>query len=229
MRGVFEDEEFERGRQRHETELTLSSGTLLAIFFGLVLLCGVFFGLGFAVGRYGPGEPAATGQKGDGATPPVLATGTGRPKPSAIPQSNPEPQRAVVSVPVTETPAPAAAPATQTPEPASAQSVQTYPSHPAVKPALPPEQPAQPPARTLQVVPSVAPALAVMVQIAAVSHQEDAEVLVSALRRRGYAVTVRRLPSDNLLHVQIGPFANHHDAYVTQQKLLGDGYNAIVE
>jgi cell division septation protein DedD len=68
-----------------------------------------------------------------------------------------------------------------------------------------------------------------MVQIAAVSHQEDAQVLVSALRKRGYAVTVRRLPSDSLLHVQVGPFANHNEAYAMRQKLLSDGYNAIVQ
>ena len=46
-----------------------------------------------------------------------------------------------------------------------------------------------------------------MVQIAAVSNQEDADVLISALRKRGYAVTVRRDPADNLIHVRIGPFA----------------------
>jgi cell division septation protein DedD len=68
-----------------------------------------------------------------------------------------------------------------------------------------------------------------MVQVAAVSHQEDAEVLVSALRKRGYAVSVRRQPSDSLLHVQIGPFTNHNDAYIMRQKLLSDGYNAIVQ
>ncbi len=35
---------------------------------------------------------------------------------------------------------------------------------------------------------------AFMVQIAAVSHQEDADVLVGALRRRGYAVAAHRDP-----------------------------------
>jgi cell division septation protein DedD len=68
-----------------------------------------------------------------------------------------------------------------------------------------------------------------MVQIAAVSDQEDADVLGAALRRRGYAVIVRRQPSDSLIHVQIGPFANRNDAYATRQKLLNDGYNAILQ
>ena len=68
-----------------------------------------------------------------------------------------------------------------------------------------------------------------MVQIAAVSHPGDAEVLVSALRRRGYAVAVYRDPVDTLMHVQVGPFASRNDAAAMRQKLLNDGYNAIVQ
>jgi cell division septation protein DedD len=68
-----------------------------------------------------------------------------------------------------------------------------------------------------------------MVQIAAVSHPEDADVLVSALRKHGYAVAVHRDPADALIHVQVGPFASRTDAAAMRQKLLNDGYNAIVQ
>jgi cell division septation protein DedD len=68
-----------------------------------------------------------------------------------------------------------------------------------------------------------------MVQIAAVSHQEDAEVLVNALRKRGYAVSVSHDAADSLLHVRVGPFANLGEADKWRQKLLNDGYNAIVQ
>src|SRR6202020_1886428 len=47
-----------------------------------------------------------------------------------------------------------------------------------------------------------------MVQIAAVARREDADVLVAALRQRGYGVVVRSEPQDKLLHVQVGPFAD---------------------
>lgn len=67
-----------------------------------------------------------------------------------------------------------------------------------------------------------------MVQIAAVSHAEDANVLMGALRKRGYAVVARRDFGDNLIHVQVGPFANRSDAIAMSQKLLSDGYNAQV-
>jgi len=68
-----------------------------------------------------------------------------------------------------------------------------------------------------------------MVQIAAVSHADDAEVLVNALRRRGYSVTARRDNGDTLIHVQTGPFISRNDANAMRQRLLNDGYNAIVQ
>ncbi len=68
-----------------------------------------------------------------------------------------------------------------------------------------------------------------MVQVAAVSHAEDAGVLVGALRKRGYAASAQREPSDGLIHVRIGPFATHDEAYRMCARLLDDGYNAIVQ
>jgi cell division septation protein DedD len=70
--------------------------------------------------------------------------------------------------------------------------------------------------------------LVLMVQIVTVSRQEDADVLVSALRKHGYTASARRDPADNKLHVQIGPFSNQNDAKAMSKKLLHDGYNAIV-
>ena len=78
-------------------------------------------------------------------------------------------------------------------------------------------------------MPAITKAQGWMVQIAAVSHAEDAEVLVNALRKRGYSVTARRDAGDSLIHVQTGPFINRNDANAMRQKLLNDGYNAIVQ
>ena len=69
----------------------------------------------------------------------------------------------------------------------------------------------------------------IMVQIAAVSQPEDADVLMSALRKHGYAVGARREPLDGLIHVRIGPFKSRDEAEKWRQKLLSDGYNAIVQ
>jgi cell division septation protein DedD len=78
-------------------------------------------------------------------------------------------------------------------------------------------------------MPPVSPNGTTMVQIAAVSHQEDADTLIAALKKKGYSVFIRNEPQDHLLHVQVGPFATRKDADTMRQHLLADGYNAIVK
>lgn len=232
MRGGFEEEDFDRGRQRRDTELTLGSTTLLGIFFGMVLLCGLFFALGFAVGRYGPSDsPLVSRQAATAPSSAIVASA--KAKPSATGQIAPQPQPAAVSVPVVPSsvqPGPAA-PGTPFSAQAGVVSAPASPyGQPQVKPALPtaqypaPAPAAQPPA----LGPAPGPAAGLMVQIAAVMRPEDAEVLVEALRKRGYPVSVRRLPTDSLIHVQIGPFNSQNQANRWKQKLLNDGYNAIL-
>ena len=68
-----------------------------------------------------------------------------------------------------------------------------------------------------------------VVQVAAVSHQEDANMLLAALKKKGYSVSIRQEPQDKLLHLQLGPFASKKEADAMRQRLLADGYNAIVK
>ena len=68
-----------------------------------------------------------------------------------------------------------------------------------------------------------------MVQVAAVSHREDADLLVGALKARGYTVSARPTAGDNFIHVQVGPFSNKKDAEAMRQRLLSDGYNALLK
>jgi cell division septation protein DedD len=75
----------------------------------------------------------------------------------------------------------------------------------------------------------IAAPLALMVQIATLAHEGDADVLVDALRRRGYAVAAHRDLADGMVHVRVGPFASRDVANQWKQKLLNDGYNAVVE
>jgi len=231
MHGFFsKKEEPPPAESRQDTELTLGPAMLLGLLLGLVLLCSLCFGLGYRMGSHSAQDSPAAGQQ-PGAPASSLAASS-RSKPSATAQNIPQapPQRAMVSVP----PASGTNPAgnSQSPGPGSASG--GNPNQWTVKPALPPTATAPAavsgqPAPALKVQPATAPALALMVQIAAVSHQEDAEVLVSALRKRGYAVTVRRDLSDSLIHVQIGPFTSREEANNWRQKLLNDGYNAIVQ
>lgn len=67
------------------------------------------------------------------------------------------------------------------------------------------------------------------VQVAAVTHREDAELLLGALRRRGYQGAIRQAGDDKLLHVQLGPFPTKKEAEALKQRLTADGYNPILK
>jgi len=67
MRGYFDSEELdgeeprEPGHERRrDTELTLGWGALVGSVFGLILVCGLSFWLGYAVGHHGSARTPAT-------------------------------------------------------------------------------------------------------------------------------------------------------------------------
>jgi DedD protein len=233
MRGAFDEEDPKPVKPRRDTEVTLGSGALLTIFLGLALLCVFCFGLGYVVGHRSSAPAAALPVPSQ----PVEA-GNAIAKPSATEQ--PDQDQSPDGDDSGQTADGAASAANPAPDaqvvPAAAMA-NGEPGQPSVHPALasaPAPGPSAPAPPLASVQPAVAqgpaaPAGSLMVQIAAVSHPEDAEVLTDALRKRGYAVTARRDPADNLIHVRIGPFATLAEANSWRMKLLSDGYNAIVQ
>ncbi|HWG20720.1 MAG TPA: SPOR domain-containing protein [Terracidiphilus sp.] len=220
---AFEPED--EGRDR---EVTLGPAMLVGLAVGLCALCGVFFIWGYSVGHGSPAAPLSD-PAASGASAAQLLGGQSKP---AASQNSFEPHKDASLAAAADGSAagtsPEAAPVTAS-YPASGSATASSASPSVVQTALP----AQPMgAQTVsggQVQPAMPQGSAWMVQIAAVSHPEDAEVLVGALRKRGYAVSIRHDPLDNLMHVQVGPFATHTDAAQMRQRLLGDGYNAIIE
>jgi cell division septation protein DedD len=185
-----------RVEETNDTEITLGTGKMLALFFGLVILCAIFFGMGYSMGR----NSAKTG--------PELLPSPSDARPSAVNQA--------VS-------APAAGAKTQEPEPAQTSSPLDNTSASSVnatQPAAAPDQAnPQPPASGTGYV----------VQVAAVTKQEDAEALVEAFKARQYQALIANQPSDKLFHVQVGPFTDIKDAEVMRAKLVSDGYNPILK
>ncbi len=229
MRGVFDDEEQAPVQQRRDKELTLGTWTLLALFLGLVLICGLCFGLGYAVGHRGSQETAeATQTPGETPTSPEADGSRSKPSASAAGAAEPASGAAADLSASAETDG-ASDPSAQN-SAASGGSAQA--NQPVVRPALPGTAIQT---QGQQQTGAAAPAMgqgapgALMVQIAAVSNPEDGNVLVNALRRRGYSVTARRDMPDGLIHVRIGPFNSRDVAEKWRQKLLSDGYNAIVQ
>jgi cell division protein FtsN len=192
-------------------ELTLTTGTVLGIFFGLTLLCALFFGFGYNMGSKSHQAPIATTT-----TSPTNTTDFSTFKPSpGTPASAPAPK------PADTTTTPPASTTTATPP---APIVRTPATIPATTPTTHPAETAPP-----RTVPANETGITFTVQVAAVSHQEDADLLVAALKRKGYSVNARTEPQDKLIHIQIGPFSSKHDADAMRQRLQGDGYNAIVK
>ena len=200
--------------ERRDRELTLGPVTLTVLGFGLFALCGLCFVFGYAVGHRNAETSTAISVPPPTFVQPVSA------------QAKPAAGQSGAQQASADTRDPSANPETST---GAAAGVDADPSaSSASSPAAPAAQAALVPASETTAPPAAGQGN-IMVQIAAVSHPEDADVLVGALRKRGYAVNSRRDPADGLLHVQIGPFANRSDAYAMRQKLLNDGYNAMVQ
>jgi cell division septation protein DedD len=213
MSRLLDDDQELEPQQR---ELTLSTGAILAIFLGLVLLCAVFFGFGYNLGRKSttPADAPAIPAASDNGP---AATGN-----STFNNFKPSPAspRSVAPVPATSSPA-LSKTATVDTAPAPPRASQPAPT-PAAPPAAKPTSPA---------LPAATPAGAFVVQIAAISsaHKDDADLLANALHNKGYDVAERTTPQDKLIHIQVGPFATKADAEAMRERLIIDGYNAIVK
>jgi cell division septation protein DedD len=204
-----------------EREISLGAPAILGIFFALALLCAIFFGFGYTMGR-----KSAQAANADTAAANADTSSNGSSKPAAGSLANQPAESA--AQPVTDN---SAAPAVVQTEPAT--PVPTTPpatqknAATAADGMIVGDRPPQPATSNQQ--PAASPSGTIMVQIAAVSSQDVADILLASLQKKGYSVSVRHEPQDKLLHVQIGPFATRPEAVAMQQRVLADGFNAIVK
>ena len=255
MRSLFDEND--REEPKSDADLTLGIGSLLSIFFGVVLICGIFFGFGYSMGRRNARTtvaPAAT------VPPQTLAATSPLPENelSGAPLKPVEPESGAAFPPEDKNPAPntnsadtkapassstQAPPAAKHPAPAAAPpkaahvvesattdtSLNAVPSTHQTPSAPKPHAGVMAPLTQAPGDATILPGQPIMVQIAAVSRQEDAEVLAGALRKRGFNPTVRPGNGDKFFHVQVGPFTDKTQAETIKQHLLADGYNAIMK
>jgi DedD protein len=199
-----------------DTEITLGTGKLLVLFFGLVGVCALFFALGYSLGR--KSEPTIT--TASAALTPTPTSSTGKSSSGSAPappmtfyksveqkDANPELTPAADS----KTDAKTDPKADSTTTPASGTANQTAANN-AADPAT--------------ALPSAA---AYFVQVAAVSKQEDADALVDALKKKQYPAFVAPIAADKLCHVQVGPFSDFKEAEAMRARLIADGYSPILK
>src|SRR5882724_6977530 len=156
-----------------DPEIIVSTGKMVGLFVALVVVCALFFGFGYSMGR------GATVSATGGSSPAVVVLG----------------QRVAAK-------APALSESSMVAQPASEEATEQH---------------------------TIAGGQ-YFLQVAAVTKQEDADALVSALKKKDYAVfATNSVPTDKLFHVQIGPFSNQKDVEGLRAKLVAAGYNPIVK
>lgn len=199
-----------------DTEITLGTAKLLGLFFGLVIVCAVFFALGYTLGRKSdaglatlttaaPLQTSPNGNKPAGSASPAAPPMTFY---KAVEQKDANPQLTPASDAVST--APVAADQTAS-SPASGSQTSSQSNTP--------PDPMTP-----------APSGNYFVQVAAVSKQEDADSLVDALKKKQYPAFVASSSStDKLFRVQLGPFGDIKEAEGMRTRLVNDGYSPILK
>jgi cell division septation protein DedD len=205
-------------------ERVLESRHLIALFLGVVLLCCVFFTLGYVMGKTQYVNSPVQAASLDNAPKSSLVSGakTSANQPPASPEWDFYSDKKNTDVPLKPThstpspPAiasdsePAAAPAPLNTKPVSSKPV--------------PDRAAPPPARFR------APRMsrnAIVLQVAALRHESDALGLADALQQKGFPAFVITPSSDNFYRVQVGPFHTQAVGDKAKQSLEREGFKAI--
>jgi len=210
-------------------DVVMGSRHLLGVFAGVVVLCGVFFTLGYVMGRSqydssvraalaGPRSKPAS----EGAAKPRQTTAPELPKPSewTFPRAG-EPKAAEGAVKpaeskpaVSETASPLRPAASGQAAPASGgtrvPAAKTAGSKPFWKAPLIPRG-------------------AIVLQVAALTRDTDALALAEALQEKEYPAFVLTPSADNLYRVQVGPYADAQSAEMAKRSLEREGFKTITK
>ena len=194
-----------------DTEITLGTGKLLLLFFGLVGICAVFFALGYSLGR--KSEAVVTTASAAGVPQPSSNTNkasSGSAAPAMTFYKAVEQKQANAEL----------TPSAETKTDTNATALTSVPANSG----------SPPPQQSNGVDPNMTmPLSGYFVQVAAVSKQEDADALVDALKKKEYPAFVAPPASDRLFRVQLGPFSDVKDAEGMRTKMVGDGYSPILK
>jgi len=180
-------------------EMTLENRHLLGVFFAVVLLCAIFFTLGFVLGRnqLAAKAPASPAQK-----------------PSAqAPAASPAPDDLSFYERVEGKPPAETLPATKPP---AAKPAEPKPTTTAAKAAAAPAKPA-------------APKETYYLQVAAVTQEAEAQRLVGELKKRGFSSVIIPPSADHFYRVQVGPLESAELAESAKARLEAQGYRQILK
>jgi cell division septation protein DedD len=189
-----------------EFELVLGNKQLLSVFFIIVILLGVFFTMGYIVGRNSAPVSASTDR--NGAPVPAVARADSMPRTPA-------------ATPVTETAA--SAPAAGAPE------VQTS-VEPASQPAAKVQESAKPAEKPLEIPPVGGAKLVnpepgqMFVQVSSMLAQAEADIMTDVLGKKGFRSVIAPGPNEGKYRVLVGPVRDASDASRVKSELEQAGF-----
>jgi len=204
-----------------EFELVLGNRQLISVFLIVVILLGVFFSMGYIVGRNssptGPTEVAKNGGAKSASEPPADIPPASSPAPSLQASAPPPETKAPAPARITthaEQP-PAEAPAPPKPTPVSPAKEKKSPAPP-------------PPARSERAPVTGEPPTGDYWQVVATARP-DAEIVAEALTKKGLHAIVAPGPREGIFRVLVGPLSDSATQAQTRTQLEAAGFkNPIV-
>ena len=207
-------------------DFVLESRHLVGLFLLLVVIFGVVFTLGYLLGRsqYDSQVRAAVGPPpgSDAPAAPAAAKSKTRPEPedAQVPKKNSDwdfyhsadPQAAADHL-----------------QPAPKTVAASGPTAAAAKPAVVSSKTAKPVKPSSGADGSLIPKGAIMLQVAAVLHQDDALALAQALQQKKFPAFVIPPGADKYYRVQVGPYQDNQSASNARKDLEAKGFKSIIK
>ncbi|MGH9773402.1 MAG: SPOR domain-containing protein [Candidatus Acidiferrales bacterium] len=204
------------GNGKRGGERVFESRHLVGLFLGVVLLCCVFFTLGYVMGRtQNGGAFHAKASSGTPAGPAASATSSAGGKDDTVPA----PSDWDFNTPKSSE---------KPPEPRAASAAKPQPDKPGKN---------EPAAKSVPAVskpgaqfgPPAIPRGAIVLQVAALKSEGDALALADALQKKRYPAFVITPTTDSYYRVQVGPYADPQSATLAKTALERQGFKAIVK
>ena len=217
--------------KRRGSDRILESRHLVGLFLGVVLLCGVFFTLGYVMGRTQMGPPVTLRASAAARDPVIPSTAKPDPSEKTPPAANSEWDFYSKDKDPNRIEHPAPAPAVSAPSAAASSHASPH-SH-AVAENPPPATTTKPvvanPKDLRRFAPPRMPRGAVVLQVGALGKEADALALADAVQQKHFPSFVAMPMGDNLYRVQVGPYNDAASAQAAQQLLIKAGFNSILK
>jgi DedD protein len=199
-------------------ERVLESRHLVGLFLGVVLLCGVFFTLGYVMGRNQIGGSVHAAESGTRNMP-----SSGKSKPAEAPAAaTPDWDFYDKNKDTTHLEPPAA------PVKSPNASSPTKPGANASAPVAAAAKPSTNDTKAAHLQQPAIPKSAILLQVAALRRQSDALEMAEAIQQKRFPCFVATPSSDNYYRVQVGPYQDIASAESAKRSLEQLGFKPII-